>query len=369
MPIKILEIKADSAEMRAFYELPDKVYADDPLFCKPTGESVRKSLERELYIGRQKILLALDTALPVARLVARISPELKDTQGRPIGMIGFFEALSNSEAVKKLLEESIAVLRGMGAGEIIGPIDGDTWHRYRFNAGPFDTAPFMMEPYNPPYYPALWENNGFRLLSSYYSKHIPDFSPVLEKTEKFLRRAEKSGFTFRNFRKDDFEGEMKIFYDLSRAIFADNYLYTDIPFGEFLNMYSGIRSILDPSLISFVQDKRGKYAGFVFSLPDYFKALSAMDGKAGLIANMKFILNKSGADTLNIKTLGVLSECRGSGLAMALVHKAYASGLAAGFKKANLCLIRDGNASGRIDLGAGFVCRKYFLYKFSEYPS
>ena len=369
MALKVVSVEVNSAQMCEFYGLPEKIYGKDPFYSKPFEDSVKRSVERECFRDRQRILLSYDGENAVARLIARVSPELKDEKGCPIGMIGFFESLENADAVKLILKEAAVWLKNVGAGEIIGPMDGDTWHRYRFNMGPFDTRPFMMEPYNPAYYPALWEKNGFEMLSYYYSKHVPDSAQAAEKTEKFLKRTGKGGFTFRRFRVDDFEGEMKILYGLSCAIFSDNYLYTKISESDFLEMYAGSRSILNPGLIWFSQDKNGRYAGFVYSFPDYFKAVSAMNGRNGIISKLKFLMNKSAADTLNVKTLGVIPEHRGSGLVMALMHKAYASGLAAGFRKANLCLIREGNSSGRVDMDSGHVSRKYNLYRFNPAAS
>jgi GNAT superfamily N-acetyltransferase len=363
MAVKVVPVEISSAQICGFYGLPGKIYGDDPFYCEPFEDSVKKSVEREFFRDRQKIFLGYEGKNAVARLIARISPDLKDERRRPIGMIGFFESFDKAEAVELILKEAVVWLKNAGAGEIIGPIDGDTWRRYRFNIGPFDTRPFMMEPYNPAYYPALWEKNGFELLSYYYSKHVPDSAQAADKTEKFMKRTEKTGFTFRNFRADNFEGEMKILYDLSCAIFSDNYLYTKISESDFMEMYSGTKSILNPELIWFAQDKNGKYAGFVFSFPDYFEAISAMKGKKGIISKLKFLLNKPAADTLNVKTLGSIPEYRGAGLGMALMHKAYTSGLSAGFRKVNLCLIREGNSSGRVDMDSGYVSRKYNLYQ------
>ena len=51
-------------------------------------------------------------------------------------------------------------------------MDGDTWHRHRLNVGPFDDPPFLLEPYNPPYYPEIWEEAGFQVLARYFSKQV-----------------------------------------------------------------------------------------------------------------------------------------------------------------------------------------------------
>ena len=365
MTIEIKKIDCSSSEMTDFYAVPKAIYAGDVSYAVPFHNSVKQSVERTCFKDLQQTFLAYEGGAPISRLIARISPELKDEAGSPIGLIGFFESLDNPSAVKEILQEAVSWLKEKGAGDIVGPIDGDTWHRYRFNAGPFDTPSFMMEPYNPPYYCGFWEQNGFEPLPSYYSKHVLDVAKVAEKTEKFCKRVEKAGFSFRNIRPGKFAEEFKILYALSCEIFAENYLYTEIPENDFADMYSGVKAILNPDLVWFVQDTDGKYSGFVFSFPDYFQALAAMQGKTGLLAKLKFFFKKSQADTLNIKTLGVIPEYRGKGLGMALMHKAYASGLAAGFKKANLCLFREDNSSAKVDMGLGEISRKYFLYKWN----
>ncbi len=73
-----------------------------------------------------------------------------------LGLIGFFEAANEPEPVRELLREAASWLRAQGAKQVVGPMDGDTWHRYRVNAGPFDEPPFLLEPVNPPYYRDLW---------------------------------------------------------------------------------------------------------------------------------------------------------------------------------------------------------------------
>ena len=365
MAIEIKKLELDSPEMEDFYALPNAVYADDPFYTVPFQDSVKQSVERNCFLKNQQIFMAYEDDVPTARLLTRISFELKDDSGKQIGMIGFFEALKNAEVVKLLLLKAVAWLEAQGVGDIIGPMDGDTWHRYRFNAGSFDSPPFMMEPYNRPYYCQLWEKNGFDPLPTYFSKHVPDVVKVTEKTEKFYKRMKKRGFSFRKFRTDRFDEEIKILYSLSCEIFAENYLYTEISEQDFVDMYSGVKGILNPDLIWFVSDSKGKHAGFVFTFPDYFQALAAMKGQSGMIAKLKFWSNKRKADTLNVKTLGVIPEYRGKGLGMALMHKAYASGLAAGYKKANLCLFREDNSSAKVDMDLGLISRQYYLYKFN----
>ena len=347
-----------------FLNLPCEVYRGDADYCPTAITSVREGLFRDAFLERQRILIAIDERdRCVGRLVARISPTLQGEGGGPLGMVGFFEALDEPEPVGRLFADAIAWLRDRGCRQIVGPMDGDTWHRYRLNTGPFDRPPFLMEPYNRPYYPSLWKAAGFTPLESYYSKHVKDMQPVIAQFERILERVRNNNYQLRRIAMSRFHDELRRLYRLSTAIFAGNYLYEDITEKDFFELYEPARSIIDPDLVWFATAPDGGDAGFVFAMHDYHRSMVAMGGRRGLIAKMKFVLNRRHADAVNIKSLGVLESHRRSGLGAALICQAYIEGAAKGYSKANLCLIRDGNPSGRLDGGQGFVSRNYVLYQ------
>ncbi len=363
MEIEILDVR-NTAGLADFYALPDAVYAGDAYYIKPFAGSVKDSVWRSAYADRQQLFLARTNGQPAARIVARVCGQLTDTSGAPYGMLGFFEAHNRPEPVQALLAAAVQWLRRQGCGPIIGPMDGDTWHKYRFNQGPFTKPPFMMEPYNPPYYPELWKAAGFVELASYYSKTVEGIPEILPSMEKYYRRVSRSGVTFRSFDRARFDDELNLLYELSVSIFAGNYLYTPIAAADFKSLYAGAKTMTHPRLIWFALAPEGTPIGFVFSVPDYADALRGMNGKRGLAAKLRFLMRRRTADTLNIKTMGVVPGQRGTGLGAALMYKAYQGGVELGFQKANLCLVKEGNPSGRFDAGRGQIFRKYALYHY-----
>jgi GNAT superfamily N-acetyltransferase len=305
----------------------------------------------------------MEQEAPVARVVARISPVLKDDSQRPLGMLGFFEAEDRPEEVGQLLRHAIRWLQNQGVTTIVGPLDGDTWHRYRFNVGPFEEPPFLMEPYNPPYYAGLWERAGFRPLENYYSK-AADAAAAAAPLAKIHQRALERGYRLRPIEMHRFEDEIGIIYRLSVAIFAKNFLYEEIALNDFLQLYEPARALIDPDFVCVAETPEGEPVGFVFSIVDYHEAVAAMRGQSGLLAKLKFFRRKRAAKAVNIKSLGVLPDYRHIGLAAALMCQSYQTALAKGFRRANLCLIREGNPSGRLDGDAGPVMRRYVLYQY-----
>lgn len=321
------------------------------------------NLQRREFLPAQRAWVAAVDEFPVARLVARRSPTLRDAAGRPLGMLGFFEAIDEPEGKEgalRILAEGVRWLRETGAGQIVGPMDGDTWHRHRLNVGPFDDPPFLLEPYNPRYYPEIWDEAGFQVLESYYSKQV-DPAAVVAHLQPRAAQARAAGYRIRRIDMRRFVDEMRLLYRLSRAIFAGNFLYTEIPEEEFLALYAGSRGLLDPDLILFAGSPEGEDVGFLFAYPDLFRAVTAMRGKRGVAAKLRF-LRRRATDTMDFKTLGVLPEHRRAGIAALLMHEGHLRAQGKGYRAANHCLFREGNPSGELDGGAGRIIRRYNLY-------
>lgn len=359
MAISILDLDREPGEWAAFCSLPAAIYADDPNYLPSAPEKLKDEICRTN--ADQLVLLARRDGRAVARICARIVDDL--AEGQRIGVLGFFEAHRDYEAVADMLDQAVEWLRDRGIVRVIGPMNGDTWHKYRFNVGPFDRPPFLMEPYNAPHYAELWQRYGFQVLAEYHSKHVPDVEAILPTMKKYYDRTIRQGISYRSFNLKRFDDELRLFYELSCEIFTGNLFYKAISLDEFKEIYFDARTILHENHIWFCQDNHSEYAGFVFSFPDYFAAVQKMNGRRNLWAKVKFALNRGKADTLNIKTVGATPAHRGRGLGTALMYKAYKEGFDAGLMKANMCLFHEDNASGRLDGGKGEHLRTYRLYE------
>jgi GNAT superfamily N-acetyltransferase len=357
----VLDALEAPGALEDFLRLPAAVYRGDPHYTATSRADVQASLR-----GSESLhaLVAMADGEPVARLVARVSPALHDDRDRPYGMLGSFEALDgHGEAVRELFQEAIAWLHETGAGPIVGPMEGDTWHRYRLSVGPFDDPPFLLEPYNPPYYERLWTANGFAVLERYFSKRV-DPARVVAHLESRRQAALAAGYRLRCLYSPSFEDELGTILKLSRRIFSGNFLYTDIRDDEFFELYAGTAGLIDPELIWFARSPAGEDVGFLFAYPDLFRAVAAMRGERNLPAKLRFLWHRRRADAVDFKTLGVLPEHRRSGVAAALFHEGHRQAMNKGYARANHCLFKAGNPSGDLDGGAGRVMREYRLYEW-----
>jgi hypothetical protein len=246
----------------------------------------------------------------------------------------------------------------------MGPMNGDTWHAYRFNAGPFEEPPFLKEPWNPPYYCSLWDSSGFIRIESYDSFAVDNPVGAAENQAKYYQRSLRHGYTFEAITTENFECVLPTLYELSRIIFTQNLFYTPISFKSFQDLYLTARPLLRTGLswLAYLPDRTP--AGYVFAYPDYAEAVRAMRGRRDVVARLRFLLKKHRAARTCIKTLGVIPEARGSGLAAALTYLAFVNSGQLGYRQTLMCLMHSANESRRLGGQADRPFRSYALYEY-----
>ncbi|MFA7330177.1 MAG: GNAT family N-acetyltransferase [Candidatus Delongbacteria bacterium] len=349
-----------AADWRDFLALPDSIQGGDPDYTRAAPAALRRRLEA-MDSARHDLWLVRREGQPIARVGAWLAEGLTGVEG-VAGLLGLFESRDDLEAARPLLRAAREWLRQGGARAAFGPLDGDTWHRYRFNLGPRDTRPFLLEPVNPPWYPQLWLACGFTETARYLSKQVPDMAAVLPAFAGAHAQARAAGYRFRPLDPARFEQELELLHQLACRIFPVNPFYSPSGLEDFRDLYRPLKPVLDPGLVWFCHDRSGAPAAFLFSLPDQFEALRSMRGRCGPLARLRFWLRRH-TDTLNIKSMGVCPEQRGQALGTALIHQAFAAGLERGLHRANLCLMHESNRSTGYDAGLGVVSRRYALYR------
>jgi hypothetical protein len=321
-----------------FHAVAMAAYASEPAGSAPNSAAIDRQIAAAS--SPQRGFVVYVNGHPGGRLVARVSPTLRGDDGRPMGLLSYVECLNDAVAAGALFGRAIAWLYEQGVGRIVGPLDGDTWHRYRVNAGPYTRPRFPLEPWNPSYYQQLWERAGFRVLESYSSKWIEDVGSLLPGLEKGLQRSRERGIRIRNLNTSRVPDELSLIHELSSAIFHDAFLYSPIARDEFLALYAGMERMLDPALVLFAENDAGAAVGFVFAYADATQR------------------------AVHYKTIGVHPDWRRSAAAAALSHAVYSAALGKSLPNGNHALMRDDNRSQALDQGLGEVFRRYLLYEW-----
>lgn len=240
-------------------------------------------------------------------------------------------AFSSPEAGRALLTQAAAKARAAGAGALIGPMEGDTWHSYRLVSESDGRAPFLMEPQSGRHDMAAFETAGFSRVAQYFSSSVA-------LAEQKLNPPRDTGLRVETWDGSAPEALFTQVHALSSTAFAQNPYYLPIALDAFLAMYMPVVPTLRPELVLFARDAEGALAGFLFGIPNY------AEGPA--------------PQTAILKTYASLRK----GAGHALSYQFHSNARALGYSHAIHALMHEDNlSSGRSALDGGGMFRRYAL--------
>ncbi len=253
-----------------------------------------------------------------------------------IGLVGHYAA-DQAGSAARIIAAACATLADQGCTLAVGPMDGNTWRRYRLLTERGPEPPFFLEPDNPDDWPLHFADAGFVPLARYYSALNEDIRRPWP-----LRPA--TGFRIRRLDPGRIREEMQRLWAVSTGAFARNFLYTPIDEPEFHAMHARLLPLVRPELV-LIAEEGGRPVGFCFAIPD---VLQARRGDP--------------VDTVIVKTLAVLPECQGRGLGSLLIARVNETAAELGMRRSIHALMHEANASRRI--GRGFMrdFRRYTLF-------
>jgi L-amino acid N-acyltransferase YncA len=263
--------------------------------------------------------------------------------GETPGVIGHFAAVDEPAALE-LLAAACDQLRSNACTQAIGPMDGNTWRRYRLVTERGAAPPFFLEPDNPDSWPRWFAAAGFSILATYFSALNDDLAVADPRLPRTWARLEAAGVRLRQLNPADFGAELRRIYAVSCVSFRDNFLYTPISEPEFLVQYEAIRSQVRPELV-LLADRGDEPVGYVFGIPDFAQA---QRGEA--------------VDTVVVKTVAVLPGRAQAGLGNVLVARCQEAARALGFRRVIHALMHETNNSLNLSGHYAKPFRRYALF-------
>jgi GNAT superfamily N-acetyltransferase len=265
-------------------------------------------------------------------------------EGHRVGVVGHYAA-EDDHAARDLLDAAAGTLAEAGCTIAIGPIDGNTWRRYRFVVERGSEPPFFLEPDNDDRWPLQWRDAGFDTFTTYTSALAEDLAIDEHWLRTVLERLSRGGVAIRRFDQQRAEAELRQIYRLSLEGFQRNVLYTPLAEDEFLEQNRRLLPLVIPELV-FVAERGGEPVGFLFALPDILE--SRRTGGT--------------ARTLVLKTIAVARNAAGAGLGSALIARAMQAAQARGFTRAIFALMHEDNLSQRLSRRYAKTMRRYALF-------
>jgi ribosomal protein S18 acetylase RimI-like enzyme len=263
--------------------------------------------------------------------------------GNRLGLIGHYAA-ARPGAAAEVLRRACNVLAEQGCTLAVGPMDGNTWRRYRLLTERGPEPPFFLEPDNPDDWPAHFTDNGFTPLAQYYSALNPDLNQRDPRADEAAERLAARDVRLRPLRLDRFEEELRLIYPLTLLSFRDNFLYTPLTAEEFLTMYRGLAGVL-PSELQVLAEQAGTLVGFLLAAPDLLQKQRGVP-----------------VDTVVLKTMAVHPDHGGAGLGGLMMARCQEQAAHMGFRRAIHALMHESNRSRRLSGRTAQVMRRYTLF-------
>jgi hypothetical protein len=309
----------------------------------------------------------------VGRVSAMVNADIRDEDGRVPGLLGFFECVEEDGVALDLIGSALSWLRDeRGVGRVLGPMNFDIWHGYRFMIRGFDKEPFWGEPANKPYYPAFFESAGFIRRRRWHSVEFRGrglIESLLSRGAERYETLKQRGYRFEGLDPRRFEDEMLRLHGLITASFAGFPYFTALPVGEFVRAFSRSRLALNPRLVLFVSDENDVPAGFAVALQELSEAVRAMRGRTGVVSRMKFLALRPRARRVNFYAGGVTPAemAKQSGLGRAGFFHVLRQILDEGYEHVLVTLVSEDNSSnGFLGPLARDYGREYALYESTK---
>lgn len=372
--VDVVEVAGSSD---VFLDVPAVVYRDDKLWVPPIRSDIARQFEANnpfFQYGRLQAFLALEGGRPVGRVVAAVNDRLVEREGRPVGLVGFFECVENLEVARQLLQAACNWLRDQGMEMARGPINLSTHNSCMFLVDGFDLPPQLMMPYNPAYYPVFFQHLGWVKAKDAFAYQLSE-KPLDERQErgyKFCKRgydfALGAGIRFRSIQTsgDAFIEDCRSLYALFTQAFSNNWSYTEQSEAEFIDQARALRHLVDKSIF-WVAEDNGKMAGVLIALPDYNVAIRHLGGRLNLWGMVKFLWYRRQIDRVRVLAIASLPEYRSKMVPFALAHLALTGGMAKRkrYKSIEMSWVYEDNRPPRkiIEAGGATIYKTYRMFE------
>jgi len=271
----------------------------------------------------------LDLAAKGAR--GRLYLDAPSWEGLRTAALGGFACETEAGGVA-LIELAKRRARENGCAALIGPMDGDTWRRYRLVIESDGSPPFLLEPTSGAHDKAAFAAAGFAPVSEYVSSRATLDVAILHGA------GAPGDIAIAPWDGADVEGCIARMFDMSLVAFARNPFYRPITRDVFVEIYRPVLPFIDPQDVLFAHDAGGRLVGFLFGYPD---------GPNG--GERKSVVLKTYASVLH-------------GAGRALVDSFHREARARGFERVIHALMHVDNISrARSALYGGEVFRRYAL--------
>ena len=310
-----------------FLNFPKELYKHDPYWISYSVVDIKNLFDPHknhfFKHGCCNTWILVDgSGKTLGRIAAFINQE-KLSQGHlPVGGIGFFECINDSECAHLLFNVAKEWLQKNGMQAMDGPINmGENLNYWGLLVDGFKSPSLGMN-YNFPYYEKLFDSYGFVKLYDQYTNLLDATIPIPERFAKIADRVMKNPkYTFKHIDKTHFDQFAKDFQEIYNDAWIDFENFTPIEMDTIMETFMQMKPILDEKIIWYAYCKEEPIA-CVVCLPDVNQILKKLDSHFDWFNKVKFVWYKNTAiiDRLRIILMGCKKKFQNHGIESALIR-------------------------------------------------
>lgn len=327
-----LEEVLTSEQEQAWIDYPKELYRAYPNWVCPLDCDLREVFDpkrNELFAQGEAIrwIARDEEGRAVGRIAAFYNREKASIEEQPTGGCGFYESIDDQAVANLLFDAARDWLAARGMEAMDGPINfGQRRDWWGLLVEGFAYQPLYKNPYNPPYYQALFEHYGFQ---NYFNQHSYNWKVgESEASDRLRARSERlfglgEGYRVEPIdtkRLDEAAENFRVIYNKAWSMFSG---VKPMERDEAQAMMQAMKPIIDPRIIFFAY-KGQEPIGFFITVPDLNCIIGRFGGKFGLWQQLRLLwelkVRKSCNRVFGI-IFGITPEAQGKGVESAIMYK------------------------------------------------
>jgi hypothetical protein len=372
MPVEVKVIPL-GGNLRAFLNVVDDIYRDDPAYVRELDFDVRGRLspKHPFFEHAQGTIF---TAHRDGRCVGRCTAQIDRLHGEryqdEAGFFGFLDTIDDAEVARTLLDSAAGWLAARGMKHMRGPFMLNRNDQMGCLVEGFEDPPMFMMPHHRPYQGGLIEQAGLhKLIDAYAWRYqIGDVPPRARRAHEEV--AALPEVKSRPIDMKHLERDVGIIMDIYNDAWQDGWGYIPITDSEFAKLASDFKLIAMPE-ISLITEIDGEPAAVAFATPNLNEAIRDLRGKLFPTGIFKLFWRAKirRPRTARLVILGIRKRYRHAkryaGLSTYLYVQMNQAGARAGFRWGELSFTLEDNHP--VNLGIKFMGGKiYKRYRIYE---
>jgi hypothetical protein len=365
--IKVEEVKG-IFDLIKFVDCEYEIKKGEKAFVPPIFLERLITLKYSKFLkhGKAKLFIAKDGKQVVGRISAQI--DYLYTKKEKAGFFGFFECVNSYEVAEKLLSSAENFLKNEGMEKIMGPFSFNINGESGLLIQGFDEPPFVMMPFNPPYYVDLIEKNGYSKAKDLFAWKITR-EDVEKKTSSLLKliwKESEGKLKIREITKKTLSEDISIAVDIFNDAWSENWGFIPLTAEEGKEIAQALKIVLD-SKIAFFCYADNEPAGVCIAAPNINEALAGTSGGKNPLDFIKIFSRIKKIKSIRLIILGVKKKFRKNYPFMPLfmVGELMKRGKERGYEKAELSwTLEDNDRINKIITISG--AQKYKIYRIYQ---